>query len=662
MRTAARNKDRTERSRAASRCAPKSVSLPVVTAGGATPIAKSRASRWRAAVLIGVHVLILAHVAHWLITGRTISPVEPSESMETIKYGYVNAGFVFFVTAILLTLLLGRFVCGWACHVVAYQDLCGWLLRKAGIKPKPFRSRLLIFVPLGAALYMFVWPAVYMWWNGIERSAASNHLMTASFWRTFPGLFIALLTLGVCGFLIVYLLGNKGFCTYACPYGGFFGVADQLAVGRIRVTDACEHCGHCTSVCTSNVRVHEEVRDYGMVVNPGCMKCFDCVTVCPNDALYYGFGRPRVAAPRRTPKPSTPKRYDFGWPEELFMAVAFLATLLVYRSLYNAIPFLLSLGIAAISAYLLLQLVRLVSAANVRLHTWQLKREGRVARAGWAFVGVMALWIVLSAHSGFIQYHAWRGRVAHATAKPLLDGTVAVDDPGRPAMEAAVDRCYEHNRLCDEWGLFASPDVNLKLAGVLVYRGDLEAAESRLERVIELAPSDPEAHYLYGNFLGHRGRMEAALARFERAVELDEFHAMAHFNRGRLLASFGRFEDAATAFREALNAGAHDLEAVPNLANALLATGRVNEAVRECRKLADAHPKMAEPRYNLGVLLLNQGKVDEAIASLQRAAEIKSDDAQTQFVLGQALLQAGRAQEATSHLRRACELDPMFCR
>ena len=28
----------------------------------------------------------------------------------------------------------------------------------------------------------------------------------------------------------------------------------------------------------------------GMVVDPGCMKCMDCVSVCPNDALYFGFG------------------------------------------------------------------------------------------------------------------------------------------------------------------------------------------------------------------------------------------------------------------------------------------------------------------------------------------------------------------------------------
>ena len=94
--------------------------------------------------------------------------------------------------------------------------------------------------------------------------------------------------------MTVYFLGQKGFCTYACPYGGFFGLADKLSPGKIRVTDACNQCGHCTATCTSNVLVHAEVKQYGMVVDPGCMKCMDCISVCPNDALYFGFGKPTL--------------------------------------------------------------------------------------------------------------------------------------------------------------------------------------------------------------------------------------------------------------------------------------------------------------------------------------------------------------------------------
>ena len=240
--------------------------------------------------------------AHIVTAGETLSPVEPSESMETLETGRVNAGFIFFVVSIAITLIFGRFFCGWVCHFIAYQDLCRWLLGKTGIKPKPLRSRLLIFVPLGLALYMFVWPTAYRWWVASHdpdpakyRLSWTAHLTTEHFWQTFPGIGFAILTVVVAGFAVVYFLGSKGFCTYGCPYGAFYGLADQVAPMRVRVSDACDGSGVCTSVCTSNVNVASEVRKYGMVVHPGCMKCGDCISACPNDALRFGFGKPAVA-------------------------------------------------------------------------------------------------------------------------------------------------------------------------------------------------------------------------------------------------------------------------------------------------------------------------------------------------------------------------------
>ncbi|HKB15680.1 MAG TPA: 4Fe-4S binding protein, partial [Planctomycetota bacterium] len=234
------------------------------------PVRKSRRFRWRVVTWIAVHVIVFLHIAHWKIAGRTLTPLEPSESMQTLELGKLNAGFVLFGLSILATLVLGRFFCGWACHVVAYQDACAWVLKRLGLRPRPFRSRLLVLVPLGAALYMFVWPSfARAVLDGRETPALVEHLTTGSFWRTFPGLGMALATILVDGFLIVWFLGAKGFCTYGCPYGAVFGLADRFAIGKIRVTDACEGCGHCTATCTSNVRVHEEVRLYRMVVDPG---------------------------------------------------------------------------------------------------------------------------------------------------------------------------------------------------------------------------------------------------------------------------------------------------------------------------------------------------------------------------------------------------------
>ena len=105
-----------------------------------------------AAALVALTLLMIAHVVQWQYSGRTVSPIEPSEAMYTLQSGAVNAGFIFFSLAILATLIFGRFVCGWGCHIVALQDFCAWLLKKCGLTPKPFRSRLLVFVPLIVAL------------------------------------------------------------------------------------------------------------------------------------------------------------------------------------------------------------------------------------------------------------------------------------------------------------------------------------------------------------------------------------------------------------------------------------------------------------------------------------------------------------------------------
>src|SRR5205823_5286933 len=123
----------------------------------------------------------------------------------------------------------------------------------------------------------------------------------------------------------------------------------------------CEHCGHCTAVCTSNVRIHEEVRDFGMVVDPGCMKCMDCVSVCPNDALYFGFSR-KVERPKRRAIPPIKRftTYDLTWPQEIVLAVLMLVLFLAYRNMLGNIPMLMAIGMAGVSTFLAWTLWRLI--------------------------------------------------------------------------------------------------------------------------------------------------------------------------------------------------------------------------------------------------------------------------------------------------------------
>jgi len=201
----------------------RSISLPVLnnSKDNVELIRESRTSRWRAGALIILNVLMVAHFIQWRFMGTTVSPIEPSESMFTLQNGAVNAGVIFFSLAMIATLIFGRFVCGWGCHILALQDLCSWILKKVGLTPKPFRSRLLVFVPLIVALYMFVWPTVARALTKPNElplfPAFTNHIITTDFWATFPPFWVAVPFLFICGFMTVYFLGSKGFCIYACP-------------------------------------------------------------------------------------------------------------------------------------------------------------------------------------------------------------------------------------------------------------------------------------------------------------------------------------------------------------------------------------------------------------------------------------------------------------
>lgn len=469
------------------------VNLPILQPGKKNTNgnrSRSGRGRTRAFVLICVHLIILAHIAHFLISGRSLSPVEPSESMYTIELGQLNAGAILFGVVILGTAIFGRFFCGWGCHLVALQDLSGYLLRRLGIRPKPLRSRLLALVPFALAFYMFLWPTVNRLWQGDPHPGFTNHLITGNFWYSFPGPVVSVLTLAVCGGLIVYLLGNKGFCTYACPYGAFFVVSDRLAIGRIRVTDACQHCGQCTAHCTSNVQVHAEVQQFGMVVDPGCMKCMDCVSVCPNDALYFGLTTKAGSQPSINDSPKADrlsrkkKVYDFSLPEEFLGSIVAIVTVYALRGLYDITPLLLSVAIGVITGYLTIKLVRVFRKRDQRLQNIQLKRSGRTTTSGQILGVLLCGWFAFIAHSCFVQYHRYRGRdhlrLISATWDELLSGSaqqrLTTED------QANISTALRSFQITDRMGLVDVMEVKLGLAVGHLLNEDRESAEKFLRQ------------------------------------------------------------------------------------------------------------------------------------------------------------------------------------
>lgn len=610
----------------------RSIKLPVIN-NSPDPqkgIRKSKTSFWRAVALITLYVLMIAHIIQWRFMGETVTPIEPSEAMYTLQNGAINAGFIFFTLAILATMIFGRFVCGWGCHIVALQDLCAWLLEKVGLKPKAFRSRLLVFVPLVVALYMFVWPTVLRIIAAPKNEPVipqfTNHLITTEFWATFPPVWVAIPFLFICGFMTVYFLGSKGFCTYACPYGGFFSLADKVAPGKIRVTDACNQCGHCTATCTSNVLVHAEVKQYGMVVDPGCMKCMDCISVCPNDALYFGFGKPSLGVPK-----TIPKNYSLTWPEELAAVLVFFVSFMAVWDVYQLVAMLMALGIATITTFLALRTWKLFQTQDSAFYRYVLRSGGKIQQAGWIFLAFAVLWIGLNIHSGWVRYHERAGAIAFESVRIPDELALAHSDPAQwlnPSDRQHIAEGKEHFHAARNGGLFTNKEALSKLAWLEYLSGSTEQGVALLGTAAEHQEGQTRALSMYyrGAVLNRLGRPEEALQDLDRALTEAPNLILALEERGESFWRLGRGEEAVAAWSEALRRNAR----LP-LANSFL---------------AGAAAEMGRP--------------DEAAAYEKEADSYTPNDPYFHWMLGLRLRNVGMTALAEKHFARAIRIDPQF--
>jgi len=200
----------------------------------------------------------------------------------------------------------------------------------------------------------------------------------------------------------------------------------------------------------------------------------------------------------------------------------------------------------------------------------------------------------------------------------------------RDRQEVDVDTLLEAIRLYRE-ATEADPDSALahsRLAGALIYLGDLEAAEAPIFRALSLGPNLSEVQNTLGEFYWARGLPEAGTA-FERAIQLNPNNADALHNyvnsQWLTYEIYNRIDQLEQFLRRALDLDRLSLSRHAALGEFLAQEGKVEQVpavIGDIQALFDN----AESYRVIGWLKELTGAVDQAIAWTLRARDLEPDN------------------------------------
>ena len=370
--------------------------------------------------------------------------------------------------------------------------------------------------------------------------------------------------------------------------------------------------------------VHAEVKQYGMVVDPGCMKCMDCVSVCPNDALYFGFGKPPILAPKSN---AIKKSYSLTWPEEIVGALVFLGSLLAVRAVYSLVPFLMALGWAAVTTFLTLKMWRLLRVKELSFYRFSLKSAGKLRRAGWAFAIFACCWIALTAHTGWVRFHEFLGNYAFQKIQVPDELALAQANPARWLSSADRKNILDgkkHYDAASRAGLFINSEALPKLAWFEYLLGNAGQSVQLLGQAAAHQNGEGKALSLYyrGAILNRLGRYEEARASLDEALAERDDLILARQEKGESLWQLGRHDDAISVW---------------------------TDAVRRNARLALVNNELAGAKLSLG-------KLDQASAHEKQADQFTPDNPFFHWMLGRRLQDLGMTELAEKHFRQAEQL------
>ena len=195
---------------------------------------------------------------------------------------------------VLFAALLGPVFCGWVCPLGLLLDLNNNVRERVarflfgrGIRLPTVRvPRHIKFGILAAVLAFSLVAQVPVF----QTVSPINLLAWGVIFAQGPGLVI------VFGILLLEYVLPRGWCRALCPLGALYSLVGRAGFLRVRVgVNADEaakiECRECTLHCPMGIAVREDYVLAGKpaIDHPECLRCGNCIDMCPQGALSLGF-------------------------------------------------------------------------------------------------------------------------------------------------------------------------------------------------------------------------------------------------------------------------------------------------------------------------------------------------------------------------------------
>ncbi len=181
------------------------------------------------------------------------------------------------IAVVILTLVLGKVICGWVCPIGFLFELIYKLRMKLTNKYKlptideNIHNKLIYlkYVVFAVLLVLTAYLSIYIYCRGCPIWYLT-HLHGSSL----------AIAVSIVALIIAFII-PMGFCRYICPLGAFFSILSIKPLFKLKTNDKCTKCKLCDDNCPMQIKISEDINQ------SECMRCFNCKSVCENNAINF---------------------------------------------------------------------------------------------------------------------------------------------------------------------------------------------------------------------------------------------------------------------------------------------------------------------------------------------------------------------------------------